>query len=164
MGIREAQEAIRRRLAALTQVPEDDRSDYDRGLIAALAWSLEQIDHAVAALLPTIVEDDELDGCGGVDLETEADDEDDPPVSIKTEADDEDDPPVSIVVPARYSTRPCTGEKTHAYEFNTPERGNKRCKWCGDIQQMNHGEKITSSKRARKSEEKAVWEWGKRKE
>lgn len=133
MGIKAAQDAIKQRREVMAAIPEADRSDFVRGFMSSLEWCAGEIERGIKELMPPGRDEDEV------------------------ETYDDDDPPVSMIVPARYATTPCVPEKTHAYLFNTPERGRKQCKWCGDVQRMAHGERIAASRRVKKEGRHEIW-------
>lgn len=125
----------------LSSLRSDSSNDYNRGSIAMLEWALTELETAILETLPP-----------GMDLNTLENE------SVQAAAGDPDvGSHLAASLPARFSKRPCKPERTHAYQFNTPSKGYKRCPHCLDIQPMSHGEKISTSKR-KPTARQEVWQ------
>ena len=131
MTIQRAIDNIQARLAVIEALPEQERDAFSLGQIQAYQWSLEEVNRAIASILPH--ED--------VTAEEEAAEEREADALLARFSDENLFLP--FISPARYSSDPClNGHRDHAYQPNSPARKLKRCIHCGDVQPMSHGEKI----------------------
>lgn len=135
------------RLSALLEIPLDDRSDYMRGSIDALQWALTEMEAILSEILPS-----------GMSLALAFDENELSPDDIMdSNTFSDSNTKMSPARPPLYSTKPCRSERTHAYVFNTPSKGLKRCHHCQEVLSMAHGEKISQSKR-RPEQHQEAWQ------
>jgi hypothetical protein len=141
MSLLDLQLQLGTRIGTLEDILAADTSEYVRGNIAGLAWCKDQIDDLLD--LPRHLDKETVDK-----LEEEEEEEE-----VLTNLPGTP----SLGMASHYSTSPCQGEKQHAYELQQPYEGYKRCKHCGDVQAMTHGDKIRFGKRVRKTARQEGW-------